>query len=95
MKEYILLYAPSIFCVLSAFIGFIKTSQKLKNNAKAIIESREYKNLSKEMKDLRAQISCQTQYNVELIKINKELLNRETIKENEKLKKEEDGAINN
>lgn len=77
IKEAIILYAPTVLCCVSSFVGFFKTAKQLKENAKDISESATISKLRKEIKDLRETLSCQTRYQIEIIKQNKELLQNE------------------
>ena len=74
IKEYIVLYAPTVFMAISSFLSWFKTKAQLRLNVEEIMKSAEIEKLSKEIKQLREQISCENHYYVKLIEQNEKLL---------------------
>ena len=67
IEEYIAMYAPVVLTILGYFPSFIAILKNLKSNSKAILES-------KELKDLKSSIDLTIQQNRELREQNKRLL---------------------
>ena len=67
IEQYIAMYAPVVLTILGYFPSFIAILKSLKSNSKAILES-------KEMKDLKSSIDLTIQQNRELKEQNKRLL---------------------
>lgn len=74
IKEYIVLYAPTVFMAVSSFVSWFKTRAQLRLNVEKITKSAEIDKLRKEIKQLREQISCENHYYVKLIEQNEKLL---------------------
>ena len=77
IKEYIVLYAPTVFMAVSSFVSWFKTKAQLRFNVEQITKSAEIDKLCKEIKQLREQISCENHYYVKLIEQNENLLRGE------------------
>lgn len=58
MKELIILYAPTVLTVVSAFAAFVKVGKDLKSQKQAVVDSVEMKDLRKQMKAMCTEISC-------------------------------------
>lgn len=54
IKEYIVLYAPTVFMAITSFVSWFKTKAQLRLNVEKITKSAEIEKLSKESSSLES-----------------------------------------
>lgn len=72
-KEAIILYAPTIFMVISVIANYLKTFKALTSNVSKIENSTTLKKLNKEIQDLQFHMVQNSKYSNDLKKENAEL----------------------
>ena len=95
IKEYVVLYAPTVFMAISSFVSWFKTKAQLRLNVEKITKSAEIDKLRKEIKQLREQISCENHYYVKLIEQNEKLLRGEENDETEEIESRANTDLDN
>ncbi len=75
IQEYIALYAPTVFMVISVIMNYLKTFKELKKNVSNIENSEVLKNTKTEIAELKEQLARQAKENLELKVLQMELIN--------------------
>lgn len=76
IKEFIIMYAPTVFMAVSVILNYLKTFKALNTNVFKIENSQKLKKMDKTMADLQFEIVSRSRYITELTAANEILIRK-------------------
>nr|DAM36336.1 MAG TPA: oxidoreductase [Bacteriophage sp.] len=75
IKEFIVMYAPTVILAVSTVASYLTTFKALKSNVAAMVENNTIKSLTRELEETKALLRQTAQDNAEIKRTQKELIN--------------------